>query len=129
MKSLLIAILLTTMSCYAPLTLADRYYGDSSKVPYVKSSNRTYEKSWNSHAKRVNVQLNVIRTRAVSDRLNGRTHSNSYSSGYSGGQAVAAPLDPKVVAQCEAIMIEHNYSDSEKPSALSRCINYKMGNL
>lgn len=134
MKTLMLVILLM----FTNMAFADRYYGDSSKVPYVKSSNRAYEKSWNSWAKHRNIGINVARTRAVSERLNARSYSNSYnhdySNSYTGGHGYtgdgdAVPHDPKVVAQCEAIMIEHNYSDSEKPSALSRCINYKMGNL
>jgi len=74
--AILVMIMLTTT------VHADRYYGDSSKVPYVKSSNRSYEKSWNSWARHQNIGINVARTRAVSDRLNGRS-SSGYSDDYS----------------------------------------------
>lgn len=105
-KIILIMLMLVTMTAHA-----DRYYGPSGKMPYVKSSNKAYQKSWNSHAKRVNVQLNVIRTRAVSDRLNARSYSNDYthdySDSYTGGHGTASYAD---------------YGD-QSPSEFQKCVN------
>ena len=90
-------ILVLCLICISSESFArDRYYG-SGVVPYVKSSNRQYEKSWNSQAKYYNIQHNIIISRALTERLKRQNASRDFSSESESTYSYAYVISPEQI--------------------------------